>query len=205
MNTDYNENEVSELIWLWEQTLLEDTASFKKIHDILFDGLYLYALKLLEQEDLANDAVQDLFIKMWTKRKSVGEIQKVKSYFFTALRRQILNQLRDLKLRNLKIKLLHQTDIEFSQEEILVKKEEDAHLQRQILEILNGLPKRQKEVIYLHFFENLDYEQIARIMKVNYQSVLNLKQKAIQKMRSGKVFSWFLFFLFNFIYTKNNF
>lgn len=202
MSEDFNEIESSELAWLWQQTILEDTGSFKKIHDILFDGLYLYALKLLESEDLANDAVQDLFIKIWTKRHSIGEIKKIKPYFYTSLRRQILNQLRDLKLRNLKIKLFPQTDIEFSQEDIVVIKEEYAHLQHQIIELLNNLPKRQKEVIYLHFFENLDNNQIATIMKVTYQSVLNLKQKAIQKLRAGKFMTWFLFIILMYHFLK---
>lgn len=193
MNSDINANDIETLSMLWDQTLAEDAVAFKKIHEILFDGLYLYAIKLLRDESLANDLVQDLFIKIWMKRESIGPIIKVKSYFFTALRRQILNHLRDLRLHALKIKVVHQVDIEFSHEEIVIKKEEHNYIQAKVLKELNNLPKRQKEVIYLHYFESLDYAQIADIMNINYQSVLNFKQKAMQKLRSTEIFIWFLY------------
>ena len=199
---NYNEDVELKLLWI-ACISSNDTDAFKKIHDSLFDGLFLYAQKLLEDEALADDAVQNLFIRLWTKRESIGEIQKIKSYFYTALRRQILNQLRDLKLRKLKISLLNNTDIEFSPEEIKIKEEDNNKRKQQVLEMLNQLPKRQKEVIYLHYFEGLDYNRIAEIMQVNYQSVLNLKQKAITKMKTFGLLPWILFLSFLYRNFKN--
>jgi RNA polymerase sigma-70 factor (ECF subfamily) len=176
------------LTW-WQQSLNNDTASFGYIHAALFNGLYNYAAKILNDDDLADDAVQDLFIKIWFKRSSIGPVLKVKPFFYTVLRRQVFNQLRDLKLRNLKISLIKQPDIEFSQEEILIKNEHEAGLKGKILSLLNALPRRQREVIYLHYFENLSLKQISLVMDINHQSVMNLKQRAIQKMRSAKMLS----------------
>src|ERR1700760_682021 len=85
----------------WSRALQGDTGAFRDIHTELFQGLYNYALKLLQDGELAGDAVQDLFVKVWTKRESIGLIQKVKPYFFTALRRQVLNELRNLHLREM--------------------------------------------------------------------------------------------------------
>jgi RNA polymerase sigma factor (sigma-70 family) len=67
----------------------------------------------------------------------------------------------------------------------VVRSEEYLSLQNKITALLNELPKRQKEVIYLHYFEEMDYNQIAAVMGINYQSVLNLTQKALQKLRSA--------------------
>jgi RNA polymerase sigma-70 factor (ECF subfamily) len=179
------------LTW-WQQSLDNDTASFGCIHAALFNGLYNYAAKILNDEDLADDAIQELFIKIWFKRSSIGPVQKVKPFFYTVLRRQVFNQLRDLKLRNLKISLIMQPDIEFSHEEILIKKEQDAGLKDKILELLNTLPKRQREVIYLYYFENMSLSQISAVMAINNQSVMNLKQSALQKMRTANILSLFL-------------
>jgi RNA polymerase sigma-70 factor (ECF subfamily) len=176
----------------WLKSMDNDTTSFGHIHAALFNGLYNYAAKLLNDDELANDAIQDLFIKIWNKRNSIGEIQKVKPFFYTSLRRQIFNQLRDLKLRNLKISLITQPDIEFTQEEILIKNETDAGLKEKILLLLNTLPKRQREVIYLHYFENMSLSQVSTVMEINHQSVMNLKQRALQKMRSANILSVFL-------------
>jgi RNA polymerase sigma factor (sigma-70 family) len=180
-------------LW-WQQSREGDSHAFYCIHRELFHGLYHYAQKLLQDNALAGDAVQELFVRVWTKRATIGDLEKVKSYFYTALRRQILNQIRNLHLRELKISRLPGPDIDFSPEEIVVRNEEYLSLQNKISELLNGLPKRQKEVIYLHYFEDMDYTQIAVIMGIRYQSVLNLTQKALQKLRSIDLMALFLSF-----------
>ena len=77
----------------------------------------------------------------------------------------------------------------------MIRKEEYGSLQGRIVELLNELPQRQKEVIYLHYFENMDYTQIAEVMGIRYQSVLNLTQKALQKLRSANLLTIFLLLL----------
>src|SRR5258707_8248776 len=144
----------------WIRALEGDGLAFKEIHRELFRGLYHYALKLLQDGELASDAVQELFVRLWLKRDSIGPMRKVKPYFFTALRRQILNQLRNTQARALKISGIPGPDIDFSPEEIVVRNEEYETLQSRIATLLNELPKRQKEVIYLHYFEEMDYAQI---------------------------------------------
>jgi RNA polymerase sigma factor (sigma-70 family) len=178
----------------WSGALEGDTEAFRAIHQELFKGLYNYALKLLQDSELANDAVQDLFVKVWVRRASIGQVRKIKPYFFTALRRQALNQLRDSQLRELQIGRLPRPDIDFSPEEIVVRNEEYANLQNKIAVLLNELPQRQKEVIYLRYFEEMDYTQIAEVMGIHYQSVLNLTQKALQKLRQANLPS-LLFYL----------
>jgi RNA polymerase sigma-70 factor (ECF subfamily) len=179
---------------LWILALKGDGDAFRDIHRVLFKGLYNYALKLLQDGDLAGDAVQDLFVKMWVRRAGIGPVQKIKPYFFTALRRQVLNQLRSMHNRELQIGGLPRPDIDFSPEEIVVRNEEYATLQNKIAVLLNELPRRQKEVIYLRYFEEMEYTQIAEIMGIHYQSVLNLTQKALQKLRSANLLSM-LFYL----------
>lgn len=180
----------------WQLARQGDAQAFEQIHRELFPALYYYALKLLEDNELADDAVQDLFIKIWVKRATIGELQKVKAYFFSALRHQVLNQLRNLRLRQLNISRLLQPEIEFSPEEIVVHQEEADSLRARLLQLLNSLPARQREAIYLHYFENLDYQQVAAIMGVNYQSVLNLTQKAMQKLRGANLL-WLLVLITN--------
>ncbi|MDH7463906.1 RNA polymerase sigma factor [Chitinophagaceae bacterium 26-R-25] len=189
-------SETEQLRQWWTDTLAGNTEAFNDIHKALFDGLYYYASKLLNDNGLADDAVQELFVKVWTKRTSIGNLEKVKPYFFTVLRRQILNQLRSLKLRELKIKMSIEPDICFSIEEIIVEKETEESLHTKLTALLNELPARQKEAIYLRYYEDMEYKQIAEIMNVNYQSVLNLIQKALNKLRSEQLLALFLSAMF---------
>ena len=63
----------------------------------------------------------------------------------TSLRRQILNNIRNRQLQQLKVKVSRQPDIEFSHDEIVMKKEEDNSLHDKVLVLLNTLPRRQKK------------------------------------------------------------
>jgi RNA polymerase sigma factor (sigma-70 family) len=186
--TDAPDNE--QLLLWWRQTLAGDTMAFECIHRSLFAALYNYARKLLDDDALARDALQDLFIKIWTKRQAIGQLEKVKSYFFTALRRQVWNQQRNTRLRQMKINMLEPALL-FTPEEIVVEAQNQDSLRHKLLDLLNSLPSRQREVIYLRYFEELDYQRIAEIMGINHQSALNLSQKALSKLRAAKLLSFF--------------
>lgn len=187
----------------WQAFLLGDEQAFAELHKMLFAMLYNYALKMqFGDESLSDDSVQELFIKLWTKRAKLPEVKSVKAYMMTSLRRQILNNIRNRQLQQLKVRVSRQPDIEFSQDEIVMKKEEDSSLHNKVLELLNTLPKRQKEVIYLHYFAGMDHNQIAAVMGINYQSVSNFKQKALEKMRSAGLLE--LFLAISFLYKSAN-
>jgi len=171
----------------WESVLAGDTDALRVIHEHLYASLHHYAKSMLKDEALADDAIQDIFIKAWTQRDKIGKLQHVKAFFFTMLRRHNLNQLRSFKTRLLHLGLLtsSQDDIEFSPEDIVVRSEAENEDKARIGLLLNQLPKRQKEVIYLKYFEELDYKDIAVIMKINYQSVVNLAFKALQYLKTA--------------------
>lgn len=178
----------------WEAVLQEDTRAYAHIHSHLHPVLFRYALAMLGDESLAEDAVQEVFIRVWYRKKETGSLRNVRAFFFIALRRQALNQLRGI--RPMQILPGEEPDIEFSPEDIIIAAEQQTEQQLKLSQYLNQLPKRQKEVIYLRFYEELSYPEIAEIMKVNYQSVINLAHKAIAQLRNlmGQAPLWWLFF-----------
>src|SRR5205823_5994194 len=115
------------------------------------------------------------FLKLWVKKAALPEVQFVKAYLMRSLRSMILNKLRSLKLYELKITARYHTpDMEFSPEEIRIKKESAVFNARRLTQMINTLPARQKEIIYLRFYEGLSYKEISRICNINYQSLVNI-------------------------------
>jgi RNA polymerase sigma factor (sigma-70 family) len=171
----------------WNSVLADDTDALRLIHESLYSSLHHYAKGMLKDEALADDAIQEIFIKAWTQRHKIGNLQHVKAFFFTMLRRHNLNQLRSIKTRMVHLGLFTsaQNDIEFSPEEIVVYGEYQKEGKARIGQLLNQLPKRQKEVIYLKYYEELEYKDISAIMKINYQSVVNLSFKALQFLKTA--------------------
>ena len=73
---------------------------------------------------------------------------------------------------------------EFSIEKITLEKQISEEKGRKLRKTLSLLSKRQKEIIYLKYYQHLDHGQIAELMNITRQSVYNLLHEAIQKLRS---------------------
>ncbi len=71
----------------------------------------------------------------------------------------------------------------FSPEDLMVENETRQSLHEHLLQALNLLPARQREAVYLRYYEELSYKEVASIMGVNYQSVVNLLFKAMTALR----------------------
>lgn len=169
----------------WGRVLEGDTQALQSIHAQLYPALHHYAAKLLQSDSDADDAIQEVFVKMWWQRQHIGRIQHVKGFVFTLLRRHALNMLRSRKnsLFHLGQWGSQAPQIAFSPEEIHLHADDNRERQLAVSRALNQLPARQREVLYFRFYETLDYHQIACIMGIRYQSVVNLSYKAMQQLR----------------------
>jgi RNA polymerase sigma factor (sigma-70 family) len=72
---------------------------------------------------------------------------------------------------------------ELSHETFLIGKQSDEERTKKILEAVNQLPARQKEIIYLRIYKGLSYEEISQVMQLNYQVVRNLLSQALKSFR----------------------
>ncbi len=136
---------------------------------------------MTHQQDLSQDCVQNLFIYLWNSRTHLSDIACIKPYLFKALRHDLhrLTAADDRKETRREI-----PDVPcFSPEEIVIEDETRQYLQQQIVQLLNELPARQREAVYLKYYEELDYKAIAQIMGIHYQSVINLLYKALTYLK----------------------
>ena len=131
------------------------------------------------------DSVHDLFVEIWNRKEHLGDVISVKSYLFQALRKNIIRESTRLKwFREAdKISDTYDFDVEFNIETYLISREIENESLRKLKVELNKLTKRQREAIFLKFNQNLSYEEIANIMKINYRSVVNLIHEAIKAIR----------------------
>jgi len=172
-----------ELSKLWDDVCNGNQGAYATLHTHLYPGLFIYAKGILKDEDQANDLLQDMFIKLWLKRTSIGKIENVKSYFYTSIRSIAFNYIRRTKLEDTKLASLIFADIQFSAEDIITERESNLKLKAVISNALNNLPSRQKEIIYLRFYESMDYNQIVDVTGIKYQSVVNHVHRAVQTLR----------------------
>lgn len=125
-------------------------------------------------------------MELWAKRESLGDTAFVKFYLFKSLRRKIHRE----SLKNQLIIERAEFDFDASSPEVssveqeLIETEHYADRIQQLETQLKSLPKRQQEVIFLKFFENLDNESIAEVMSISKQAVSNLIYRTIKDLKS---------------------
>ncbi|RMG29874.1 MAG: sigma-70 family RNA polymerase sigma factor [Bacteroidetes bacterium] len=170
---------------LWASFKAGDRQALSAIFHQHIRILYKYGSKFSKDGQLVEDCIQDLFMDLWQKRQRLGDTDSIKRYLLGALRRRIIRQdQRGKKYLTDAVELDdYDFEVEFTCEELLIAGEIDEERHQQLQQALQKLSKRQKEAIYLKFYAEMDYQQVAEIMNLNYQSVRNLIHNALKKLR----------------------
>jgi RNA polymerase sigma factor (sigma-70 family) len=169
---------------LWEAFRGGEARALAALFDSYYEALYHYGLKLTGDEELVKDCIQNLFQKLWRRREGLRTVQVVKAYLFKALRRHLGDETKLLRQQVAVLPAYSDSfEVTYSHEEFLIAQQVDAEQSARLLAALNRLSKRQREALYLKFFDGFSYERIAEVMSLNTQSVRNLVFNALQILR----------------------
>ncbi|GAB4023986.1 RNA polymerase sigma factor [Spirosoma koreense] len=174
---------------IWHQFQQGDSVSLGQLMTKHYAALFHYGTKFSRNTDLIRDCMQDIFVELWERRASLSALTtaQVRPYLMTMLRRLLHRH--HLEYQRYDYQSAPEEgnssffDISFSPEEHFIENERlHLHASR-IGKLLDKLPRRAKEAVYLRFYENLDRPSIARIMGISEQSVSNLFQTTFQQLR----------------------
>jgi len=182
---------------LWKRFLSGDTEAFDLLMSLHFRTLFQYGSKFSKDKEFIKDCIQDLFLILWEKRSNLNKDAAVKPYLLASLRRLMHRNISskswigDETLDNQEALF----EIEFSVEEQYIQHESALTRSRQLKQLLDELPKRQKEVIYLRFFQDMDRNQISEVMDITPQTVSNLLQIAIKQLKKQWIIALLTFLM----------
>ena len=187
---------------LWEQTLSGDGKAYDQLVRLFYQGLFQYGCRFSRNKELIKDCIQDVFLEVWQKRQQVDREIPPKPYLMASLRRRIHRvALANRPVFGQEAYLRDDLfEVQFSVEESFIREETTLQTAERCLQLLKTLPKRQQEVIYLKYFQDLSRDEIAEVMKIAPQSVSNLIQLALKwlKTYAGSEISWLILLFFRF-------
>ena len=162
-----------------------DEKSLSMIFTFFYSDLYQYGIKIFNLPDLVKDSIQDVFVRIWEKRSSIGEVQNPKAYLISSVRRKLFLNKETLQpeLTEQLLKNEGKQVFSFAASEFMEIEEISKQLRNSLVQTINILPERQRELVFLRFYYNLRYQEIAIIMEVNAQTVRNLMQRTIANLR----------------------
>lgn len=189
---------------LWKDMISGNKRAFENLYKQYFHALISYGFRITQNENLIEDAIQEVFISLWNNRTHLSEVNEVKFYLFRSLKNRIVRQLeRDIFDKSEDIDTYLDFLISISDEQKKIDSEQsDADLDT-LQKAIAHLPLRQQEVINLKYYHDFTLDEIAKLMDVNKQSVSNLLFRSYATLRSIlKSWTISIFFLKYFILSE---
>jgi RNA polymerase sigma factor (sigma-70 family) len=168
-------------IELWDSYAQGNKEALSVLFKRYYSLLYQYGNKICADEGTLEDCIQELFIDLWQKKPQQG-IKSVKAYLLQALKYKLYKSFRHKKTIS-SIEGDFNEHFELSHETFLIHRNDNDEKIKKIVDTINQLPTRQKEIIYLKIYKGLSYEEIGEIMEINYQVVRNLLCQALKTFR----------------------
>ncbi len=166
---------------LWNSFRQGSRDAFAMIYQEHVDNLYHYGVHLCGDGELVRDCLQELFHDLWQSREHLADqLLNIRYYLLSSLRRRLLRTLeRDRRFRAETTEIPFDFELIPSREHAIIQDENQQEQVRQLHTALNALPHRQREAIYLRFFHELSYQEVADMMSMKVDSVYNIISKAI--------------------------
>lgn len=170
----------------WKAFVAGDERVFERVYATFFDVLYNYGCKYTSNSELVEDAVQDLFVRFWKNRGNLNEPPSLKNYLFKAFRNHMNDRLRaDGKYILDDFGKQYVFEVVPSPEAIREASELAEGKQKKLAEAMRQLTDRQREAIFLRFYEGFSYRDIAELMGITVKATYKLMARSIQTIREG--------------------
>jgi RNA polymerase sigma-70 factor (ECF subfamily) len=154
------------------------------------DKLFRFAFFLLRNVQEAEDIVQDVMVRVWSKREEWGQWQSVEGYCMTATRNNCLDRIRKKRFLSVREeKALHVISPDKDPYENMMTKE----MLTRIRKCMDTLPENQQQVVHLREIEGFSYNEIAELLDLSLEQVkINLfrGRNAIRKSITKEEGSW---------------
>jgi len=173
-------------IAIWQKIKAGDKQCFNQLFRKYYSELYYYGIKIFIDPDFVKECIQEVFIRIWETRERLSDVENVKAYLIVSVRRMILVKKGKAKHKQIVEVGPLENSISFFDINEFEKHEEISDEVRQaLLEAINSLTTRQRELIMLFFYHELSYLEISQVMDISIQAVRNLMCRTLIHLRKS--------------------
>ncbi|WP_186757463.1 RNA polymerase sigma factor [Echinicola salinicaeni] len=173
---------------LWTDMKFGDRLAFDQIFNDHIEHLQAYGKSFSNDDDLIDDCLQEVFCRIWQKREKLKDTNNIRYYLMAAFRNELLKVLKKkYKRYSLIGRFMPESSIDFNATLETSFIEEDSRQEqiRALNKCFEKLSSRQKEIIYLKYYNGLSLEEIAQILALDKKSVYNALSKAMMILRKN--------------------
>lgn len=145
--------------------------------------MFRLALRLLVSKEAAEDAIQEVMLKLWSRKEKMSTYDNIEAFAMTVTKNHCLDQLK-LKHNN-NLKIVHNNfDDGNAAPDRQLEIGDEMNLVQQIIE---GLPEQQKTIIQLRDIEQYEYDEIAKIVDMNPTAIRVALSRARKTIREEMI------------------
>ncbi|RKR82925.1 RNA polymerase sigma-70 factor (ECF subfamily) [Mucilaginibacter gracilis] len=171
----------SELPVLLEQLRQGEERAFNTIYKAYFKPLYRKVFSMIKDEMIADELIQDLFLKVWHKREEINPKQSFQAYLYTVANNLVFDYFRKIaKDKRLTARLLiHATDFYMHSDELLESKES----MQLLLKAIDQLSPQRKLVFTCCKLEGKSYEEASKELGISVATVNSHMTQSLRTVR----------------------
>ena len=191
---EYADNRKAQDQDLWTKIINDDKDALGNLFDAYSTELLKYGYGISKDKAVVCDAVQDIFVDIWSYRKNLAEQVQVKFYLYRSMRRAVMKLMSQQRISYVDVSDVESfSNFEPSPESEWLSRESEIDRNSRIINSLNYLSEREREIISLKYYSDLKIREIASMLALKEQTVANTLQNALKKLRKNLVYICLIF------------
>lgn len=161
-----------------------DERALEVVFKAHFAGMAAFVHRYVRSPDVAEELVQEIFLKLWTKREQLADIDTLKTYLYRAARNQALNWLRRQKLE----RRWQEEQSDMGEPSATTGADDDASEQEvaaAVRSAIDRLPPRCREVFLMSRDGGMTYSEIASALEISVKTVETQMGRALKSLRGA--------------------
>jgi len=161
-----------------------DIQLFEEIYHTYYPVLYHYAVSITKDQGMAEDAVSEVFLKMWEARNSTVIESSLKSYLFKSVYHQCLNSLKHIRVRdNYRNFFLHHPPLLEDETDYPLSGVIENEINTILHKTIDQLPEQCRKIFVMSRIDDLKHEEIAQQLSISINTVRTQIRRALEKLR----------------------
>ncbi|NML22238.1 sigma-70 family RNA polymerase sigma factor [Pseudoflavitalea sp. G-6-1-2] len=167
---------------LWTNISTGEISAYEQLYISLYKRFFNYGRKFTADIPMLEDVLQEVLLTVWMQRERIPALQNPHAYYFASFRNALFARLK--QAQNMMPVASVSEEIDFSADHFIINKEWNQEMQQNLLRALNSLTPRQREAIYLRFYEGFSYAEVAVALGITEKATYKIMARALLQLRS---------------------
>lgn len=178
MNRDTQEQQ------LWGLLCRGDQEALQKLYMSYYKSLLRYGLTYTDDRETLKDSINSTFLYIWEKRNGLAAANHVGNYIFKSFQRQLAKDIKKSQtFQDLDQHVPPDWALDDQEFNFITQQEENKRMHL-LKNAIQKLPKRQRELLHLRYYEELSYDEIVERTQLTKRSVYNQIHTAISTLKA---------------------